>query len=208
MIFNDHFDPQGKSLPMFDDVSGLQRPADRTRRAHVERFDSRKNSDDASDSKGPPPDQADKQQAACPPFFRITQPTYRDIMQELCQRSPEAGGALFGPVDSDLVTHFHFDEGAKVSPVTFTLDHVGLNKVLKKHLESGIDCKGIVHSHPPFASRPSMGDLEYVRKCFANERNKGLDVFALPIVCNGNFLPYLISKDDLTTPQLAHLVLV
>lgn len=200
--------PNSHPIPIFDGFSASHRPIVRGRRKSGDAAGDSENTTGSNDVPPPYATEPEVQSPACPPFLRITERTYLDIMHELGTRPPEAGGALFGPIDSDLVTHFRLDENAQTTPASFTLDHVGLNQALKKYLGAGIDCKGIVHSHPPFVTAPSQGDLAYVRKCFANERNQGLHVFALPIVCNGRFLPYLITKDDLATPLLAQLVLI
>lgn len=141
------------------------------------------------------------------PPMRMLQSAYMDIMGHLSEVVPEAGGMLLGPKGTSVVTHYFIDEKGKATAASFTLDAVGLNRMLKKALACNLDCKGLVHSHPPGCTRPSGGDLAYVRKSFANEKNSGLTEFLLPIFCDGILIPYLIRPREPEIVQMAQLIL-
>lgn len=128
--------------------------------------------------------------------MHLTRAVYEEIMKALTSRPPEAGGLLLGPRNHHAVTHFYLDETARATATTFTLDDVGMNRVLKDYKACGIDAKGIVHSHPHGCRAPSNPDLEYVRRLFANPKNAETPEILLPIVCGGKFLPYVITRED------------
>ena len=143
------------------------------------------------------------------PELVMTTSTYDEIMTALTSRPPEAGGLLLGPKNHRMVTHFHFDERALTTASTFTLDHTGINNVLKEYGACKLDAKGLVHSHPDGCTAPSSPDLEYVQRLFANPKNGMADEIWMPIVCGGRFYPYVIHRKDassLAKPQLAELV--
>lgn len=141
------------------------------------------------------------------PIIRMLQPAYLNIMRHLASVQPEAGGMLLGPKGTPVVTHYIIDKHGKATAASFTLDAAGLNRVLKKALECDLDCKGLVHSHPPGCGQPSSGDLAYVRKSFANEKNKDLAEFLLPIFCGGILIPYVVRPHDQCIVQVAQLIL-
>ena len=139
--------------------------------------------------------------------MRMTQTVYLEIMRHLSSVAPEAGGMLLGPKSHPVVTHYVRDKKGKATAASFTLDAAGLNRVLKKAIACGMDCKGLVHSHPQGCTQPSGGDLAYVRKAFANEKNKDLAEFLLPIFCGGILLPYIVRPHDENLVQNAQLLL-
>lgn len=139
--------------------------------------------------------------------MKMLQTTYLDIVRHLGSVEPEAGGMLLGPKGSSVVTHYIIDEKGKRTPTSFTLDAAGLNGVLKKGRQFSLDCKGLVHLHPSGCTVPSQGDLAYVRKSFANEKNKDLTEFLLPIFCDGVLFPYVVLPREKIVVQLAQLIL-
>jgi proteasome lid subunit RPN8/RPN11 len=141
-----------------------------------------------------------------PPIMRMTHAAYGAILRELTSRRPEYGGMLLGPKDSDVVTHFVADENGLAGSASFTLDAAGLNRTLREFRQCGLDAKGLVHSHPHGMTRPSAGDLHYVQKALANPRNREARDFHLPIVCNGQLYPYVISRD--CPDRVLHAVLI
>jgi len=142
------------------------------------------------------------------PVIRMTQSCYVEIMGELANRPPEAGGMLLGPADDDLVTHYIPDVNAKATAASFTLDAAGLNKVLAQFRECGMNAKGLVHSHPRGCVSPSVGDIEYVRKSLANAKNQAASRFLLPIVCGKHLYPYIITRGERDEAVIALLLLV
>ena len=128
--------------------------------------------------------------------MRITKPVHQEILDALTSRRPEAGGILLGPRNHHAVTHFILDENAATTPSSFTLDHVGLNRILKRYRTCEMDMKGIVHSHPRGLNRPSKPDLEYVLKTFSNPKNSDVREFLLPIVCGEEFFPFVVTRGE------------
>jgi proteasome lid subunit RPN8/RPN11 len=126
----------------------------------------------------------------------ITRPVHEQILDALTGRPPEAGGMLLGPRNHHAVTHFVLDEHARATATSFTLDHVGLNQVLRSFAACAIDMKGFVHSHPAGSPRPSGRDIQYVLRTFANPRNAAAREFLLPIICGGEFFPYIVLRGD------------
>lgn len=164
----------------------------------------------------PRPDACDARQENAPDVaawplplrpMKMLQTAYLDIMRHLSSVPPEAGGMLLGPKGSGVVTHYVIDEKGKATAASFTLDAAGLNRVLKKALENGMNCKGLVHSHPTGCTVPSCGDLAYVRKAFANEKNKGITEFLLPIFCGGVLIPYIVLPREKNIVQVSQLIL-
>lgn len=142
------------------------------------------------------------------PRMVMTQSCYRHILAELTKRPPEAGGILLGPEDDDdIITHFLLDEYAHTTPTSFTLAAAWLNENLKQYRHCRMNGKGLIHSHPPGCSRPSYGDLAYVRKLLANDRNQKAPAVFLPIVCDGRMYPYVITRRE-EGVSVAHLLLV
>lgn len=143
------------------------------------------------------------------PLLRLTQGSYRHIMEYHTVRDPEVGGMLLGPTSDDLVTHFVPDETGRATPTSFTLDADRMNGILARHRRCGMNAKGLVHLHPPGITWPSCGDVQYVAKSFANPRNKDAVQFLLPIVCEGRLYPYvLVRGDDMIHVLVAHLLVV
>lgn len=142
------------------------------------------------------------------PLMRMMQSAYAAVMDHLTGIEPEAGGMLLGPKGSSVITHYVPDLKGKATPVSFTVDAASLNRILKKHVECGLDAKGMVHSHPRGCNFPSHGDLQYVRRAFANEKNHDLSEFFLPIVSGRELFAYVILVGDLGTIQVADLVLI
>jgi proteasome lid subunit RPN8/RPN11 len=108
------------------------------------------------------------------------------IMRTIGAQSPETGGILLGPVGSDVITDYCFDEGARCTGATYAPDYLTLQRKMNEHwLPSGIDMKGFVHSHPGGYDRLSTGDLRYISRLLA--KNRDMRVFAAPIVIPEQF---------------------
>jgi len=141
--------------------------------------------------------------------MKMTQSAFREYMQELTSRRPEAGGMLLGPTDDDdLITHYVHDKHGRATPTSLTLDAAGLNRVLRRFKAARMNCKGLIHLHPRNVTLPSQGDLRYVAKSFANRNNHAAGQFFLPIVCNDRLYPYVITRDDPSRALVAQLLLV
>jgi proteasome lid subunit RPN8/RPN11 len=141
------------------------------------------------------------------PHLLLAQPAYQEILESLTW-PPETCGLLLGPCQQDhVVTHFHFDRGGQGTPGSFTLDHAGLNGVLKSYAAARLDCKGYVHAHPPGFDSLSYGDFTAVRAIFGKEKNRSLQQFFMPIVIGRQLRPYVVFRADLEAGlDFAHLM--
>lgn len=109
-----------------------------------------------------------------------------EVMCTIGARRPETGGILLGPIGSNDITHFYFDETASCSGATYSPDHITLRRKMKEvWLPARVDMKGFVHSHPGGFDRLSDGDLVYIRRLL--EKNPDMSVFSAPIVIPHGF---------------------
>ena len=135
--------------------------------------------------------------------LRILQTAYLKAMTYLCGRLPEAAGILLSlRHDDSLITEFVPDDSGRGTAVSFELDAVKLNRVLKEKKAVGLTCMGIVHSHPAGITQPSFGDLTYFRKLFAAPANGEAQHLFVPIICNGRMYPYVFAQDRVYPAQL------
>lgn len=118
------------------------------------------------------------------------------IEASLAQHKPETGGALLGPVSSNFITHFLFDDLADTGPASFrpSLELGRLVQLWESHLP--ISFKGIIHSHPGLLTTPSSADLS----AFANalRTNPHLGLLCSPIVT-------LVPKPTLDAHEVANI---
>lgn len=110
----------------------------------------------------------------------VTDLVYRDIREHIANHAPERGGALYGPKGYPLVTHFEYDSEAATTAVSYVPSTRLIVNVPKVELETGLQFKGIVHSHPHGMTRPSGGDEHTVASFF--RLNPHVSLMALPIV--------------------------
>lgn len=115
------------------------------------------------------------------PTFRITRQAYDAIRASVGAEPAEQGGILGGSRRDSVVRHFYFDTTASRSRVTYSPDHVTVNRLFAENWNpSGIQFLGVVHSHPPGVRHPSGGDLIYARAIL--DHLAELDELLLPIV--------------------------
>ncbi len=127
--------------------------------------------------------------------MKITQSAFFDAMSHLLGRVPEAAGILVGPTNDDsLVTRFIPDIEGRGTPVTFELNSVHLNRVLKELKPAGLGCKGIIHSHPAGYPQPSYGDVHYFQTLFGRAANSAATYIYTPIVSDGRMFPYVFTR--------------
>jgi len=139
--------------------------------------------------------------------LRMMQSCYQYIVHYFGPKQPESGGILIGPQDDDdFVTHFVPDRSGVGTPVTFHLDGDYLTEQLRRFQAARMNCKGIIHSHPPGVLSPSAGDIEYVRRLFGNAKNDAASYIYLPIVIRRQLYPYVVDRDGHIS--IPHLVLV
>jgi hypothetical protein len=76
-------------------------------------------------------------------------------MTYLCGRLPEAAGILLSLQHGDsVITEFVPDDSGRWTAVSFELDAVKLNRVLKEKKAVALTCMGIMHSHPTGVIQP------------------------------------------------------
>ena len=122
-------------------------------------------------------------------------------MLSIVSRPPETGGILLGPIGTDEVTKFFFDNGAKRSAASYSPDYVGLSRMMKEEwLPAGIDMKGFAHSHPGHHDWLTAGDLAYIARLLII--NDDMTMFVAPLVIPAEFRirPIVVMRE---TPGLA-----
>jgi proteasome lid subunit RPN8/RPN11 len=110
----------------------------------------------------------------------ITDMVYAEIRDRIAAHPPERGGALYGPRHYPFVTHFEFDPDGLTSDVSYVPSTRLIENVPRVERETGLQFKGIVHSHPRGLTRPSGGDEQTVGSFF--RLNPHIAQMALPIV--------------------------
>ena len=82
----------------------------------------------------------------------------RAIAAEVAAHAPERGGALLGPPQVPLVTHFAPDPEAATTSSSYRPSRALDARVKELEREAALELKGIVHSHPRGLDRPSDHD--------------------------------------------------
>lgn len=105
---------------------------------------------------------------------------YEHIRDAIAVHPPERGGALYGPPMRRVVTQFVLDANASTTAASYVPSAALIANV--KHIErsTGLQFKGIVHSHPRGITRPSAGDTQTVSSFF--KKNPHFSNIELPIV--------------------------
>lgn len=163
---------------------------------HLDRF--------GSVSKSPTAAKPSRRRNRTDPVMPFTRATYIEIMQEMVSEPPERACLLLGHVNSPLVTHYVMDETGESSPLHFRFDDVALNAALRKYLGVQMEAKGFCHSHPRGCTRLSGGDLEYLRRIWANPKND-CERILMPIVVGNKMYPYVVDRASPASPKLATL---
>lgn len=110
----------------------------------------------------------------------ITDIVYSEIRDKIACHAPERGGALYGPRSYPFVTHFEFDAEGLTSSVSYVPSTRLIENVPRVERDTGLQFKGVVHSHPRGMNRPSAGDEQTVGSFFRS--NPHFSQFTLPIV--------------------------
>jgi len=110
----------------------------------------------------------------------ITDLALAEIRTHIASHEPERGGALYGPKNQNIVTHFEYDLDGETSAVSYLPSRTLINNVKTVEIETGLKLKGIVHSHPRGYTRPSQGDIQTIQSFF--RLNPHLSKIELPIV--------------------------
>lgn len=110
----------------------------------------------------------------------VTDLVCREILEQIAYHEPERGGALYGPKGYPLVTHFEYDPEAETSAASYIPSTRLIASVPRVERTTGLQFKGIIHSHPAGYTRPSGGDQNTVASFF--RLNPHFSSIALPIV--------------------------
>lgn len=146
--------------------------------------------------------QLNKRKQSHMPVVKIAHSVCKDILLTVGAQPAESGGILLGPVGTNDVTDFFFDNGGSCTGSTYSPDYVTLRQKMKKEwLPAGIDMKGFVHSHPGTFDRLSTGDMVYINRLL--DKNDDMTMFVAPIVIPSQFRlrPLVVLKDR---PRIAH----
>ena len=130
------------------------------------------------------------------PVVKIAHSVYKDILLTIGARPAESGGILLGPVGTNDVTEFFFDDGGSCTGTTYSPDYVTLRQKMKKEwLPAGIDMKGFVHSHPGSFDHLSSGDMIYINRLL--DKNDDMTMFVAPIVIQSQYSlhPLVVLRD-------------
>jgi len=126
--------------------------------------------------------------------FGILRPVHDEVVKQLAFRGKEEAGLLFGPKGTQVATHFFRDKHGDKTASSFTLETKSLNAIISSLLPL-LDILAVVHCHPNNVWHPSGGDIHYVRSLFAHPRNDAAQFF-MPLVVNGQLIPYLLYRDE------------
>lgn len=110
----------------------------------------------------------------------VVDTVYKGIERVLAQHAPERGGALYGTRGYPLVTHFEYDPDAETSAASYVPSARLVGSVQRIEAQTGLEFKGIIHSHPRGLLLPSRQDEWAVSRFF--ELNPHYACMALPIV--------------------------
>ena len=142
------------------------------------------------------------------PILKMDSEVYREIFHTIGAYPAETGGILLGPIGSDDVTGFYFDNSAGCSRTTYSPDYETLSRKLKgEWMPSGQDFKGFSHSHPRSLDALSSGDMVYIRRLL--EINPDMDMFVAPIILPHDYSmrPLVVLKETPSVQREAELVL-
>ena len=171
------------------------------------------NHQDEHEESSPADPEPSEQRTACvdlPPRVMMSQSCYQNILHDLggTPHEREQGGILLGPKDcQSLVIQYVKDKWGESRPASFTIDAARLNAEIRNASKCQLTAVGIVHSHPAHCTRPSYGDLVFLRSIFSIPKNSG-GMFFFPIVSGGVLYPYVVDTDNVDRIQYAELVLI
>jgi proteasome lid subunit RPN8/RPN11 len=110
----------------------------------------------------------------------VTDLVLAEIRDKIACHPPERGGALYGPKGYPAVSHFEFDVEGETSASSYVPSSRLIANVPHVEHETGLQFKGVVHSHPRGIIRPSHGDQLTVESFF--RLNPHFSAISLPIV--------------------------
>jgi proteasome lid subunit RPN8/RPN11 len=118
--------------------------------------------------------------------INMTREAFDKTMLAICSRPPESGGLLLGQVGTNDVCDFFFDVNGSVTPASYSPDYKTLNKKLKEEwIPSGLDYKGVCHSHPGRLDTLTLEDLMYIQRLL--KANADMELFIAPVIIPPEF---------------------
>jgi proteasome lid subunit RPN8/RPN11 len=99
---------------------------------------------------------------------------------QIAAAPPEVGGALLGIPCSNVVTRFLPDPDAETTDASYLPTPALRARVREEELRSGLEFRGIVHSHPGSMNHPSQPDLRALGIGLAS--NSHLPSLVAPII--------------------------
>jgi len=149
---------------------------------------------------------ANKRKLADVPVVKISRNVCKNILNTIGSQQPESGGILLGPIGSNDVTDFFFDNRGSCTGISYSPDCTTLKQKMKAEwLPAGIDMKGFVHSHPGRLDGLSVGDMTYINRLL--DINDDMAMFIAPIVIPQEFRmrPIVVLRDKPRVPREARL---
>ena len=105
------------------------------------------------------------------------------ITKDIADFSPERGGLLMGPPNTDAITYFQIDSWARQTGVTYTPNAEILTKIAREiYSKFGWIIKGMIHSHPGNMTCLTPGDIDAIQDYF--QINPQIPYFVAPIICH------------------------
>lgn len=128
-----------------------------------------------------------------------------ELLYDLTRLPPELAGGLFGPLGCDNVVSRYEPFPATGTSTTFHIDGGRLTAAIQENKRRGLGLLGIVHSHPTYVTRLSWQDVSYAIRLLNNPNNSDSHFF-MPIVCNGEFYPYIVDQTgNISEPKVLSL---
>ena len=137
--------------------------------------------------------------------IRINHKAFYSLIHNLNSKTVEKGGVLLGPVGSNSITHFYYDQGGTSTANSYSPDYITLNRKLRQQWRpAGLEIKGIAHSHLGNLDRLTYDDLSYIKRLMS--RNPAMGMFVAPIVLpyQKSVQPMVISRDRMDYEQKAY----
>ena len=139
--------------------TGEARPLDPSRQVHVDRLGNIVVDDPRSG--GQPLSEVHQSTFATgrlSPVVRVLDSVVRSIEERIAAHPPERGGALLGPRDCAVITHFLHDEEAETTATTYSPSRALNERVKDLERRTALEFKGLIHSHPGGLDHPSAQD--------------------------------------------------
>lgn len=129
--------------------------------------------------------------------MQITSSAYESILSAFPAAPPEHGGIIGGR--NGIVSEFcHDSSTGPLYQAIYEPDAALLNETIEEWHRSGIECYGVIHSHPEGQNALSEGDLKFIASVMAHMETG--EKLYFPVVLPGKIIPYsaLKTEDSMT----------